>query len=131
MVFPYTRYSSSVLRPVIEIGIKHRRRSLRYDVLVDSGADIDVFNVELAEALGIELTAGGEAEVTGATGHVETVSIHILTLTVGARTYKAPVAFLASANPYGLVGQRGFFDQFVVAFDLPHERLEITPAPDL
>jgi predicted aspartyl protease len=97
-----------VLRPVIEIGIKYRRRSLRYDVLVDSGADINVFNAELAEALGIDLATGASAEVTGATGQVEIVSIHTITLTVGDRSYKTPVAFLASTSPYGLVGQRGF-----------------------
>lgn len=68
-----------------------------------------------------------DAEVVGATGQVEMVSIHTLTLTVGTDTYKAPVAFLASASPYGLVGQRGFFDQFMVIFDLPHEELEINP----
>ena len=127
MIFAYTRYSRSVLHPVIKIGVKHGRRSLDYDVLVDSGADMNVFNVELAEALGIDLAAGVSAEVIGATGRVETVSIHTLTLTVGDEAYKAPVAFLASASPYGLAGQRGFFDQFVVRFNLPHEELEITP----
>jgi hypothetical protein len=85
---PYTRYSSSALRPVIRIGVKYRRRSLSYDVLVDSGADINVFNVELAEALGIDLAAGAEAQITGAIGQVETVSIHTLTLTVGAQTIR-------------------------------------------
>jgi hypothetical protein len=36
-------------------------------VLVDSGADINVFDEELAEALGIDLKAGVAAEVMGPT----------------------------------------------------------------
>jgi len=58
MKFKYKRYGSNVIRPVIEIKLKYASSSLRYEVLVDSGADICLFNSEAGEALGIDVKKG-------------------------------------------------------------------------
>jgi hypothetical protein len=124
--FKYTRYSQNVLRPVIRVKVRHRDRALFYDVLVDSGADINVFNEELAEALGIDLTSGVPAEVAGATGEPVSVYVHPVELTVGDRSFTAQVAFIPTPNPFGLAGQQGFFDQFKVTFNFREEEIDLT-----
>jgi hypothetical protein len=111
------------------LGVRYQKRLLFYDVLVDSGADINVFDVELAGALGIDLESGVAAEVTGVTGEPASVYIHPVELMVGDQSFTAPVAFVPATNPFGLAGQREFFDQFKVTFDFPEEELEITSHP--
>ncbi len=130
MKFPYTRYSANVLRPVIPVQIKSGERSFGYDLLIDSGADINVFGLDIAEALGIEVESGVTAEVIGATGEPMDVYIHPIELTVGGHTFTAQVAFMSASNPFGLAGQRGFFDQFRITFNLPEEELELEPIND-
>lgn len=117
MTFDYVRYSDTVARPVIELEVGYKGVTVTYNTLVDSGADISVFNTELAAVLGIDLESGVPAEVLGATGEVMTVYVHLVTLTVGGYSFEAQVAFMDSESPYGLAGQRGFFDNFVVTFD--------------
>jgi hypothetical protein len=124
--FTYVRYSDTVIRPVIPIRVNYGKRSAAYDVLVDSGADINVFSEELAEVLGIDLETGVPAEVMGPTGYPAEVYIHPVKLTVGEHTFTAQVAFMPTANPFGLVGQRGFFDQFEVKFNMRKEEVEIS-----
>lgn len=127
MTFRYTRFSNTVVRPVVRVGIQHGHRALDYDVLIDSGADMNVFDADLAQALGINLTSGDPVDIVGATGEPGSAFIHPVTLTVGKHTLTAPLAFMSAATPYGLAGQRGFFDQFRVTFDLPAEVIELTP----
>ena len=65
MKFKYKRYGPTILRPVIEIKLKSDFRFLRYEVLVDSGADFCIFNSEVGEALGIDIKKGKMKEVFG------------------------------------------------------------------
>ena len=125
MKFKYVQYSSTVVRPVIPIQVSHGKRTIPYDVLVDSGADINVFDEELAEVLGIDLKTGVAAEVMGPTGYPAEVYIHPVELTVGEHTFTAQVAFMPTSNPFGLAGQRGFFDQFEVKFNLRDQEIEL------
>ena len=126
MKFSYVRYSKAVVRPVIPIRVSYGRFSTAYDVLVDSGADINVFSNELADVLGINLKSGVPASVLGPTGHPAEVFIHPVELMVGEHTFTAQVAFMPTSNPFGLDGQRGFFDQFEVKFSLRKEELELS-----
>lgn len=127
MTFRYTRFSNTVVRPIIRIGIQHGHRALDYDVLVDSGADMNVFEADLGQALGIDLSSGIPIEIVGATGEPTSAFIHPVTLTVGNYAFTAPVAFMPAATPYGLAGQRGFFDHFKVTFDWLAEVIELAP----
>ena len=58
MKFNYKRYSPSIVRPVIEIKLKSNSNILRYEVLVDSGADFCIFSSEAGEALGLNIKKG-------------------------------------------------------------------------
>src|SRR6266516_7704998 len=121
MRFAYKRYSDAHARPVIPVRVAASDQWIDYEVLVDSGADISIFDAELAERLGINLESGEHATIFGATGSAQDVYIHPVELTVGPRTFGARVAFMSTSQPYRLPGQQGFFSQFLVAFDQPNE----------
>ena len=127
MKFKYKKYGTSILRPVIPIEISYQDRSVPYEVLVDSGADFCIFDAEIGELLGIDITNGEPQEVGGITGKVETYYVHTVTIKVGGWPYKAKVGFLHNIARlgYGVVGQKGFFDVFIVKFDLLKEEIEL------
>jgi hypothetical protein len=125
VLFPYKRYSDAFTRPVIPVRVAAADRWIDYEVLVDSGADICIFDVELAEDLGLDLHTGHPAIITGATGSPQDVFIHPVELSIAHHTFGARVAFMPTANPYGLAGQRGFFSQLRITFDQPGGQVEL------
>jgi hypothetical protein len=129
MKFSYARFSETVQRPVIPIVLLYGDQSVTYEVLVDSGADMNIFDLELAEELGIDVTSGVAAEVVSATGDAKEIYIHALRLRVDDHEFETRAAFMAEpSQDYGLAGQRGFFDQFIVQFDYAARELELTVA---
>ena len=69
-------------------------------------------------------------KVAGITGVEETYFIHKLNLKVGGHLFKdVEIGFLEQIGQYGygVVGQKGFFDIFVVKFDLKKEVIELKP----
>lgn len=122
MKFPYKSYQRFVLRPVIPIRLKHGRAGLLYEALVDSGADVSLFGREIGEALGIEIESGAPYKVLGVGGGHATYYMHAVTVIVAGLTYKTEIGFLETPNeeiaPYGVLGQKGLFDKFIVSFDL-------------
>ena len=127
MKFQYKKYGKGVLRPVIPIEISYKDRSVPYEVLVDSGADFCIFDAEIGELLGIVVENGEPQRVSGITGVVETYYVHPVTIKVGGWTYSIKAGFLPNIARlgYGIVGQRGFFDLFVVKFDFGKEEIEL------
>jgi len=127
-------------RPVIPIKVWHEQKSVRYEALVDSGADISMFHAELAEVLGINLKQGKEISLYGI-GHGQSKGyVHDIEIEIGGWRVPCFAAFCSDLirpdplNPgrkqglhYGILGQDGFFDKFVVKFDRKVEQLEITP----
>ncbi len=100
-----------------------------YYVLVDSGADMSFFDAELAKTLGLELTSGEKREVVGVTGVPVEYYVHIITVRAGGHDSTMAVGFLEGLSNfgYGLVGQLGFFEAFIVKFDLLKEEIELKP----
>jgi len=127
MKFKYKKYAPGVLRPVIPIEILHKDVAVPYEVLVDSGADICIFDAQIAEILGIDLKNGKEQKVSGLTGISEAYYLHPVTISVGGWEYRVEVGFLPNTGKfgYGVVGQKGFFDIFIVKFDLIKEEIEL------
>lgn len=128
MKFRYKKYSTTILRPVIPIEIIYQDKSVRYEALVDSGADINIFDADIAQILGIDLTSGEKSTVSGITGVGEPYYIHKVDLRIGGHIFKdIRVGFLKEigAYGYGVVGQNGFFDLFIVKFDLKKKEVEL------
>jgi len=127
MKFKYKRYGPEVLRPVIPIEIIYQGRSVSYEVLVDSGADFCIFDSQIGELLGIDIQSGEKKNVVGITGMFEPYYIHSVEINVGGWSYPVQVGFLTNIAQlgYGVVGQKGFFDLFVVKFDYAKEEIEL------
>jgi hypothetical protein len=127
MKFKYKKYGH-ILRPVIEIRVKNSEASIRYEVLVDSGADICLFSAAVGEAIGIDVESGRKNEVMGVGGKFSVYYIHPITIEVGGWSYAIDAGFMPDVAghvmPYGIVGQKGFFDNFVIKFDLLKEEVE-------
>lgn len=126
MKFRYKKYGPGILRPVIRIEIIKNDIEILYEVLVDSGADICIFDASLTTVLGIDLVKGERYQVSGVTGSPQYYYLHKVTLKVGGLEYTTDVGFMVMVNnAYGIVGQKGFFDKFIVKFDLQKEDLEL------
>lgn len=129
MKFRYKKYRPDLLRPVIPIEIIYKNKSIPYEVLIDSGADFCIFDAQIGEILDVPIEEGEKFEVAGITGEKEPIYFHLLQIKVGGWEYKIKAAFLRKIGPYGygVVGQKGFFDNFVVKFDLFREEIELKP----
>ena len=70
---------------------------------------------------------GEKQEVWGITGVGERYYVHPVTIKIGGWLYKIKAGFLPNIARlgYGVVGQQGFFDIFVVKFDLLKEEIEL------
>ena len=128
MKFRYTHYGA-VLRPVIPIKLKFRGKEIGYHVLVDSGADLCLFDAEIGQAIGIDVAKGSPKEVFGIGGKVSIYYVHKITVEVGGWPVEIEAGFMPEVAgrmlPYGVVGQRGFFDVFIVKFDFLKEEIEL------
>ena len=130
MKFAYKKFGLATLRPVIPIEVIYKNTAVPYEVLVDSGADANIFDAQIAEILGIELRSGTVAKVAGITGFEENYYIHKLDLKVGGHIFRdINIGFLEQMGQYGygVVGQAGFFDLFVVKFDLKRKLIDLKP----
>ena len=128
MKFKYKTYGL-IPRPVIEITLKHIDNLIRYEVLVDSGADICLFSQSVGEAIGVDIKSGKIREVFGVGGKASLYYLHKISIEVGGWNYEIEAGFMPDVAgrtmPYGLVGQKGFFEKFIVKFDLLKEEVDL------
>lgn len=125
MVYPYLTFTTTIRRPIIEIIIKSKNNFAIYPVLIDSGADYCIFNIELAESLGIKLTRKrtsfrgvGKDKVKGFWGEVE--------IKLGDHSYQTKAIFAEiSQFGHGILGQQGFFDHFDIKLSYQKQTIEI------
>lgn len=129
MRFKYKQLSNGQSRPLIPISIHTTDNEVGYYALVDSGADLNLFPGELGEFLGLTVPAGEKHWVAGVVhGEKRPYYLHEVAIVVGEQRYTTTVGFMPdlSRSGYGLLGQRGFFDQFKsVTFRKQQDILEI------
>lgn len=122
-------FGSSVLKPVIPVTLSvGGSRSTMYAALIDSGADFSIFHAEIAEYLGIDVRSGKREMFGGIQGRGGSEAfLHPVTLSIGGWDYKTTIGFSydIAKHGYGILGQKGFFDIFVVKFDLTKEEIEL------
>jgi len=131
MKFGYKKLSSGVERPIIPITVRNplTKQSIRYLALVDSGADLCLFANEIAELIGIDVTAGHEETVGGVVqGERRPYYLHEIDIELGGWWRPAVVGFMPelATNGHGLLGRAGFFDRFTfVKFEQPKATIEV------
>ena len=103
---------------------------IEYAALIDSGADFCIFDAEIGEYLELNIKGGSRIEFGGIQdrGGAEAF-LHELSLNIGGWNYKTIVGFSydIAKQGFGILGQKGFFDIFVVKFDLLKEEIELKP----
>ena len=131
MKFRYRDYDG-VPRPVIPVVLSHGDKSFGCEVLVDSGSDRCFFDAEVLIELGINQHEGIFQEVFGVAGNRSSSYHHPITIKVGDISYDIEAGFVPLLGgglvSYGFAGQKGFFDKFVVKFNLPKKEIEVKEA---
>ncbi len=121
-------FGHSILRPIIPIQIIGKEDYFDYEVLIDSGADICIFDGSIGEALGINITSGIPTSFSGVQNlEPSEAYLHNIKISVGGHKLSIPAVFSfdISTRGYGILGQKGFFDIFTVKFDYPREEIEL------
>lgn len=125
---PSTFFGHSILKPIIPIKITSGRNEVEYVALIDSGADFCIFDAEIGEYLGLAISEGSRIEFGGIQerGGAEAF-LHEVSLNIGGWNYKSKIGFSynIARQGFGILGQKGFFDIFVVKFDLLKEEIEL------
>jgi hypothetical protein len=127
MKFNYSQYPTpdgkTIFRPSIPILLKNGKHFILVEAVIDSGSDFTIFPLEIAGALNIKLDKNSKSNFLGAgsnpfTVYHSPVKIEHVLRQNGFRTltWKTNVYF-AESQPAILLGNKGFFDQFVVTID--------------
>lgn len=121
-------FGDAILKPIIPVKIMYKGNIANYAALIDSGADFNIFDAEIGEYLGIDVKSGTK-EIFGGIqkkGGAEAF-LHEVTLNIGGWDYKNTVGFSydIAEHGFGILGQKGFFDIFVVKFDWVKEEIEL------
>lgn len=124
--FPHRQVVS---RPVIDVRLLWNHTSTQYRVLIDSGADFCIFHSDVAEVLEIPVVKGKKMTFYGTGGNPQTAYFHTVQIEVGGWPMDLYCGFSYEMRslPYGLLGQTGFFDRFIVTFDYATKRIELKP----
>lgn len=131
MRFPYRKinlknpFSSKqfILRPIVPLSIKYGEKTLRYEALIDSGADFNIFPLEIAEKLGIKFKENKKLFFTGIAGDPIAGKMAEIVIELGNKKVSAKAVFAEVGN--GILGQYGFFDILQVKFDLKNKEIVI------
>ena len=125
--YPYIKYlvtpaevipPAYVYRPVIPIKLCKGAKQVVFDALIDSGADECTLHGWVAQTLGHNLYKGKQRIFTGIGGSV-LAYLHKTHLIVDKYEFKADIYYSHEWDdmPFGLLGQAGFFSQFVIHFN--------------
>lgn len=124
--FPARKF---ILRPVIPVILEYGGKKVGYKALIDSGADYNIFHAAIGEILGLDIKSGKRETFGGISGEKLAAYFHFVNVEVGSWQYKLYCGFSYDIPlfGYGVLGQKGFFDKFIVKFDLSRAEIELKP----
>ena len=116
----------SVLLPRIKIVLRYQSKKCKIFALVDSGADYCLFPKDVADLLGINVKEGPRLLITGIGGGQIPFYFHEIDILLDKFSIKTHAGFATTGiGTSGLLGQRGFFENFVVTFDYKNSCIEL------
>jgi hypothetical protein len=112
--------------PVVPLAVSNEKlQKLDITALIDSGATISVFNVDLAEQLNLKIERGKEIYLGGVGGRIKG-HIHELRVEVSGKVFKLPVVFSREYRvSFNLLGRDAFFPNFKITFDEKAKTVEL------
>lgn len=125
--FPPDKTLKWIKKSIVSIEVFGLKDSRNFDALVDSGADCSLFNIQVAEVLGINLSNARPANFTGISGQINGYRLEKVKIKVDGidESVEIPVCFVNSPTVGLLLGQEGFFDQYRIKFEKDHDIFEI------
>lgn len=125
-----TRRSGTIYRPLIPVTIFGFTASATISALVDSGSEATMFDAELANGLGIDISKHPTGVVSGVGGEraafVAPVRIAIDRF---GEAFTCRAVFVQNLPIPGLLGQDDFFRNFDVRFEKRVNKFYLKPAP--
>jgi|SRR3990167_5357306 len=132
MTFSYQRITSQISRPILPIILRSNTKFVAYWGLVDSGSDYCVFDQEIAETLGVRLSKEEKVNIKGVSGKSIEGKFGILVLKIGDKNYKVKAVFAKIGKfNHGILGTKGFFDQFDVKLSYRKRTIEVNRSPQV
>ncbi len=117
-VFPKETFSWV---PVLNVKLiyKHSPPTKWFECIVDSGSGVCIFHADVCKSLGIRKVESGIKNtlggvIVGATGLMYYHKVKIL---VGSERIETMAGFSKQLSVAGILGRRGFFENFTVTFD--------------
>ena len=129
MRFP-TLIRQAIRRPIIAVTIHGPQGlSLQTDALIDTGSDVTLFSSDVARRLRIDLTGIPALPVMTAVGPVANYQPAELTLEIrrppDSVRWIAQAGFLPRPMSLGILGTKGFFEDFDLDYSARNHRIEI------
>jgi hypothetical protein len=115
---------SAPLNVSIALPDKNAPRTKRFEAIVDSGATRCVFNAEIGRYIGLKIEAGTLEETIGIDS-LSKVYVHEISLYVPGGPIVIKAGFMEGLRVPGLLGMNGFFENFIVKFDISVQTFEI------
>ena len=106
MKFKYKKLSPTIFRPIIPINLSFGEKKIKYEALVDVGADRSVFDAKVGEWLGFDIKSGKLGTVSGLEGGKQKLYYHDVDIKVGGHKYTVPIGFMPNfKSAYSILGQ--------------------------
>lgn len=130
--FHYTKFPRGVYFPVLDISVADPHGGnpgFIYKVIVDSGASGCIFHAGIGESIGLDIKSGRKLPLLGVTEGKGEQYLHQVIIDIEGRLkILSEVGFSYDLNfPFGLLGEREFFDVFRICFDLSRKEFELFP----
>lgn len=121
MKVPYRFEWGRILRPMVDVDILDQAGNvIPTEALVDSGADVSLFDMSYARAAGITIHPQLMERIDGVSGGID-VFPAMMTVRILRHRFRLRVQFAERVEP-NLLGRNNFFHYFRVSFDeLAHE----------
>jgi len=100
----------------IALPAENSPRSRRFEAIIDSGATNCIFHADIGKAIGLDIVKGDPLRTLGITGPTS-VYVHDVSLYAPGGIIAIRAGFSADLPIAGLLGMKGFFDQFKIIFD--------------
>ena len=127
-VTPNSKRLKTVWRPVVEIIIFRGGNYAAYPVLIDSGADYNIFHGGILQALGGRLSTGKKRRIVGLgnqqlKGYEHKIDIKL----VGGQKFGTNAIFSNQIPDHalGVLGQQGFFEKYNIEFKYKTKKIII------
>lgn len=129
--FPYIREEvagENRWYPRIPVTIHELARTETVSALVDSGAEHNIFGLEVARRLDISLKDARPVTVFGVGDAELAGKLTVVELELAPHHFAAPAIFVEGLSTPAILGQAGFFQFFDVTFRRKQRRIELTTA---